>query len=335
MRTDTADKILGYIATNKQARAHDIGRIFTIGQTAVHRQLNKLVEQGKIQKVGKPPLVFYVPVPQPQKASIIKDGLVINANTVEYIDKNYLYISPQGEILYGMKGFETWAHSIKEGTRIMPLSEEYVQTHKKAESSRSPEGWIDATHKLSTTFSDNALTKLFYGDFYSIAKFGKTKLGNLVLYAKQSQNRQLIDLAVEQVKPIIERIIATYSIDTIAFAPPSVPRKLQFMQEFADKLAINLPRAQLVKSYKGDVIVPQKSLSGLQERVTNAHDTIFLKSPLSVGAKNILLIDDAVGSGATLNETAKKLLVGNPHIRSIIGFAIVGSIKGFEVIREI
>jgi predicted ArsR family transcriptional regulator len=60
MKTDTADRIVGYIAINKQARAHDLGRIFNIGQTAVHRQLNKLVAQGKVQKVGKPPLVFYV-----------------------------------------------------------------------------------------------------------------------------------------------------------------------------------------------------------------------------------------------------------------------------------
>ncbi len=155
------------------------------------------------------------------------------------------------------------------------------------------------------------------------------------MYSKQSQKRQLIDRAVEQVKPLIERIITIYAIDTIAFAPPSLPRKLQFMQEFADKLDINLPKIQLVKSYKGDIIVAQKSLSGLQERITNARDTIFLKTPLSVGTKNILLIDDAVGSGATLNETAKKLLVGNPQIESIIGFAIVGSTKGFEVIREI
>ena len=75
-------------------------------------------------------------------------------------------------------------------------------------------------------------------------------------------------------------------------------------------------------------------MSRLEERITNARDTIFLKSPLSVGAKNILLIDDAVGSGATLNEAAKKLLIGNPHTASIVGFAIVGSTKWFEVIRE-
>lgn len=334
MRTDTADKIVDYIATNKQARAHDIGRIFNIGQTAVHRQLNKLVGQKKIQKVGKPPLVFYVLTPQAQAVSLTGKASIISKSTAEYVNKNYLYISPQGEMLNGMDGFKAWVTSVKEDARIVPLSEEYVQTHSRAEASRSPEGWIDATHKLSATFSDNAITKLFYEDFYSISKFGKTKLGNLVLYSKQSQNRQLIDVAVEQVKPIIERILTIYNIDTIAFAPPSLPRRLQFMQEFADKLNINLPRAQFVKSYKGNIIVAQKSLSRLEERITNARDTIFLKSPLSVGAKNILLIDDAVGSGATLNEAAKKLLIGNPHTASIVGFAIVGSTKWFEVIRE-
>ncbi len=335
MKTNTSEKIIGYITTNKQARAHDIGRIFNIGQPAVHRQLKKLVEQGKLQKIGKPPLVFYLLKPNIQTATIIGSASILSASTVGYINKNYLYITPQGVMLYGMEGFTTWVKSIKEDMRIAPLSEEYMQIHSKAEASRSPEGWIDATQKLSSTFSDNAITKLFYGDFYSIPKFGKTRLGNMVLYSKQSQNRELIDKAVDEVKSIIERIISIYNIDTIAFAPPSLPRKLQFMQEFADKLNINLPKIQLVKSYKGDIIVAQKSLTGLEERIANARETIFLKSLLPLGTQNILLIDDAVGSGATLNETAKKLHPGNLTKKTIIGFAIVGSIKGFEVISEV
>jgi adenine/guanine phosphoribosyltransferase-like PRPP-binding protein len=336
MKTDTAERIIKYIAKNQQARAHDIGRVFGIGQTAVHRQLNKLVEQGRIQRVGKPPLVFYVLTP-PQTKSIIQTATVaiLSANTATYIDDTYLYISPQGDMLYGLDGFKTWAAAIKQNNRIVQLSEEYVKIHRSAEAIRSSEGWIDATHKVATTFSDNGITKLLYGDFYSIPQFGKTTLGNLVLYAKQSQNRQLIDTAVEQVKPIIERIIDTYMIDTVAFVPPSVPRKLQFMQEFADRLALDLPKVDLVKSYRGDVIVPQKSLSDLRERVTNAQETIYLKSPLSSGSKNVLLIDDAVGSGATLTEIAKKLLVGSSNVELIVGFAIVGSFNGFEVIREI
>jgi len=49
---------------------------------------------------------------------------------------------------------------------------------------------------------------------------------------------------------------------------------------------------------------------------------------------SVLLIDDAVGSGATLNETAKKLKLSG-MAKKVIGFAIVGSMKGFEVIREV
>jgi predicted amidophosphoribosyltransferase len=48
----------------------------------------------------------------------------------------------------------------------------------------------------------------------------------------------------------------------------------------------------------------------------------------------VLLIDDAIGSGATLNETAMKLKETG-MAKEVIGFAIVGSMKGFEVIREV
>ena len=61
MITDTSERILEYITTNRQARAHDLGRLFKISQVAVHKQLNKLLAQGVIQRVGKPPQVFYVP----------------------------------------------------------------------------------------------------------------------------------------------------------------------------------------------------------------------------------------------------------------------------------
>lgn len=50
---------------------------------------------------------------------------------------------------------------------------------------------------------------------------------------------------------------------------------------------------------------------------------------------NIVLIDDAVGSGATLNETAKKIRAQGLCRGKIIGLAITGSAKGFDVISEV
>ena len=49
---------------------------------------------------------------------------------------------------------------------------------------------------------------------------------------------------------------------------------------------------------------------------------------------HVLLIDDAVGSGATLNEIAKQMK--NKNIaKKITGLALVGSFKGFDIISEI
>ena len=51
--------------------------------------------------------------------------------------------------------------------------------------------------------------------------------------------------------------------------------------------------------------------------------------------KNVLLIDDAVGSGATMNETAMQLRKRGLVDSQIVGLAITGSFKGFDVISEI
>jgi predicted amidophosphoribosyltransferase len=50
---------------------------------------------------------------------------------------------------------------------------------------------------------------------------------------------------------------------------------------------------------------------------------------------NILLIDDAVGSGATLNETARQIKNRNLCTGHIVGLAITGSFRGFDVISEV
>ena len=48
----------------------------------------------------------------------------------------------------------------------------------------------------------------------------------------------------------------------------------------------------------------------------------------------MLLIDDALGSGATLNETAQKIK-SQRLAETVIGLAITGSFSGFEIISEV
>jgi predicted amidophosphoribosyltransferase len=79
--------------------------------------------------------------------------------------------------------------------------------------------------------------------------------------------------------------------------------------------------------------VPQKTLNKIEDRIINARETIVVEGNDSYN--NILLIDDAVGSGSTLNEIAKKIRQRGQCGGKIIGLTITGSFKGFEVISEV
>ena len=103
------------------------------------------------------------------------------------------------------------------------------------------------------------------------------------------------------------------------------------MREMEKKLGLNIPTVSIVK-VKTPIIVPQKTLSKLEDRVENARETIVAETAGRFG--RVLLIDDAVGSGSTLNETAAQLK-SNGIAKEVLGLAITGSFKGFDVISEV
>ncbi|EKE15796.1 MAG: hypothetical protein ACD_11C00105G0021 [uncultured bacterium] len=118
----------------------------------------------------------------------------------------------------------------------------------------------------------------------------------------------------------------------MGFIPPTVKREVQFMKELEKNLRLGVRKVSIVK-VKTQVSVPQKTLSKLEDRIENAKKTIIVDE---VGEfKNILLIDDAVGSGATLNETAGQIRNRGICKGKIVGLSITGSFKGFDVISEI
>lgn len=104
------------------------------------------------------------------------------------------------------------------------------------------------------------------------------------------------------------------------------------MRELEKNLHLKIRIVSVVK-IKTEVAVPQKTLNKLSDRVENARKTIIVNDKNEY--KNILLLDDAVGSGATLNETAAQIRVKVIAKGKIIGLAIIGSFKGFDVISEV
>jgi hypothetical protein len=310
----------------------------TLSPQAVHKQLKSLVANRRLQKIGKPPAVFYLlaeSTPQPASTSrqiIQPDAGHLAPTQRRLIDERYLYISPVGQLHYGMTGFELWCE--KTNQPIHKTAQEYLITLKKYDAART-HGLIDGRIKFQQTFTDSYLDEIFYIDFYSIERFGKTKLGQLLLHAKQSQSVPLMQQLVTTIRPYILDLIARYNIDAVGFIPPTVKRQTQLMTEVQRRLRLNLPRVAIVKA-QGDatrIPVAQKTLPKLADRIENARRTIVVTERQAY--KNILLIDDAVGSGATLHETAKKIKAQQLCIGTIIGLAITGSYKGFDVIAEV
>lgn len=325
MTTNTAQKIQEYIVIHKQVTSKQIAEYLGISRQALFKHLPKLLAEGKIGKIGRPPVVFY----------FIKDQLAAKITSYqgqpksETIEKNYLTITPTGEKLMGMKGFQYWC-----GKNKLPLTKtitEYEKTFKKY-SKYKKTGLIDGTYKLKNSFDKVYVDNIYYLDFYSIERFGKTKLGSMLLYAKQSQNKELIKEVCEEIKKEISIFLFKYNINAVSFVPPTVKREVQLMAEIEKNLNLHLPIINLQK-IKTDLIVPQKTLSKIEDRVENARQTIMVNDVRSYD--NILIIDDAVGSGATINETAKKFRERKIAKNKIYGLAITGSFKGFEIISEV
>lgn len=328
MTTDTGRKIINYIKAKEQTSVVDLINEFHFSRQAIQKQLKKLVAKGALKKIGAPPKVYY----------ILKNGTPLLEDTAEWLLNNswkeviqnrFLYITPSGEKVEGIEGFVRWCqkrHLPPEKTAI-----EYIRTLKKYDA-HSVQGLIDGLKKLHSSFKSVYLDKLFYLDFYSIERFGKTKLGQMLLYAKQSQNREFIQQLIAQVRPQVKTLITTEQIDAVGFIPPTVKRTTQFMHVLEEELNLSQKIVSLTK-VTNEIAVPQKTLTNIEDRIENAHNTILLTEQRVF--QNILLIDDAVGSGATLNEVAKKIRTQKLCTGKIIGLALTGSYKGFDIISEV
>lgn len=320
----SAQKITDYLQQKGQVSGADLADYLSISRQALYKHLTKLLHSGAIAKIGKPPRVFYY-----ISQTSVAPKIMLADDLKKFIEERYLIITPAGERKDGTGGFIYWCD--KNHLPVQKTAAEYRKTLRKYDANKKG-GLIDGLPKIAGTFSKVFLDKLFYLDFYSIERFGKTKLGQLLLYAKQSQNLLFMKEIIAIVKPSVSALIAKYRIDGVGFIPPTVKRERQLMRVLENGLNEDLRKVSIVK-IKTAVAVPQKTLNKLDDRIENAKNTLVVDEPGHF--KNILLVDDAVGSGATLNETAKKIKEKGICRGNIIGLALIGSFKGFDVISEV
>jgi hypothetical protein len=324
----TKDKIIKLFNENKELKIQEIELNLKISRQYIHRILAEMLEDNVIVKMGSAPKTIYRLV---EIKSVKSERNIITKEVLTFLDLNFIVITEIGELLMGLDAFEYWCKKRK--LPVTKTIEEYKKTFHKYEEYKNENGIVSGLHKLTSTkeLVQIYLNDVWYLDFYAIERFGKTKLGNLIHYAKQGQSVALMKLLLKEIKIPLQNIIHEYQIDAVAFVPHTVKRKVQLMDYLEKRLELQLPKLKIDK-LDGFVSVPQKSLQRIEERINNADYTFVTHS--SKKYKNLLLIDDAVGSGATLNQIAKKFK-DKKIAENIFGLAIVGSFKGFDVITEV
>lgn len=134
---------------------------------------------------------------------------------------------------------------------------EFIATKQKYNDYLDDHKLISGLEKIKNTkgYDEIFLDELLYLDFYAIERFGKTKLGTILHYAKQGQNKMLMKMLIEEIKSKISFIIEKYEIDSVAYVPPTIKRETQLMKVLANGLKIALPRVEIQK-ISGIIPVP-------------------------------------------------------------------------------
>lgn len=323
------NQVIDYIRVHYEASPNDLAANISASRQMLHRVLNKLVENQILEKIGRPPKVYYRIKHESERVETNKD--TISAEQINFLNTHFNLFTETGNELDGLVAFERWCNRQK-----LPLQKtinEYIATRKKYLSYFGDNHLIDGTEKLKNTkgLNKNCIDKMYYGDFYAIERFGKTKIGNLIHFAKQGQNKMLMEKIVAILKENIVRLIEHENIEAVGYIPPTIKRDVQLMSYLKKSFNFSLPDIS-IKKVSGVIPIPQKALAKLEDRVSNAKSSIVVDDKRTF--KKILLIDDAVGSGATINETACKMKF-KKTAEFVYGFAVVGSFKGFDVIQEV
>lgn len=320
--------IVKYLSKHSEGTISELSENLQVSRQLLHRAVKKMIEDKYLVKIGTPPKVFYKLF---KKTSQVTKDYLLDPGEISFLEEYFLLITETGERLKGIDAMQVWC--IRQKLPLEKTVKEFINTRKKYLQYFLPNGLIDGTDKIKNTkgFEKIAVDKILYCDFYAIERFGKTLLGTLLHFAKQGQNRKLMQEIIEIVKERINKLIKEKKIDAIGFIPPTIKRHLQFMQVLQKGLNLPLPHINLVK-VSGAIPVPQKALSKIEDRIINAQVSIIVKDTRKFN--KILLIDDAVGSGATINETAVKLKF-KQTAKTVTGLAITGSFKGFDVLQEV
>jgi phosphoribosylpyrophosphate synthetase len=323
--------ILSLFEQTKELSVKEVTDKLQVSKQMVHIVMNQLVADNIVEKLGRTPKTVYRFIKERNRLKEPPPDLYISQNDQNFLKQNFLVVTETGDLIEGIEAFDHWCKQRKIPTK-KSLSE-FIDTKNKYKQYYDKDGAVSGIDKLKNTkgYDKIWLDDIYYLDFYAIERFGKTRLGTLLHYAKQGQNKFLMSIMLQEIADRIKNFIKIHKADAVGFVPPTIRREVQLMKFLQNYLQIPLPVIQ-IKKLSGIIPVPQKSLSKLDERIKNAENSFAITDQREF--KHIILIDDAVGSGSTLNQIAAKIK-DKGLAKKVTGLAVVGSFKGFDVVTDV
>jgi len=357
--TDAQQRILALIEELGGASPKQISDTLMppVGLVMIQRHLKALLSKGCIQKIGAPPRTYYIVTPSGQETSGHSDlvaAIPVAASSRQTLD-SYFGFDADFKLYRGEEAFKLWFQQKQVPTLSKQRSSKisfaaqvesnfsillaaFLELRRTVDQSLDRDlGLIDATARYRSIHHSDVISRVYYQDFYSLPQFGKTLLGHIVQKAKVGEDTSLP--YIEEIASILAEslpsLLEKFGCEACAWVPHTIKRRHPLQDLLSKKISLKVKQVAITKVVVGDV-VPQKSLSELQQRLQNALLTNHIsESPSSMRQlKSVLLIDDAIGSNATIHAIGRKMKTINPEL-IIYAFAPVGSFKGFDVIRDV
>lgn len=333
MKNSTLKKALDAMQSQQLWWVSELATRMWVSRAVVHRYLKELVEQWLITRNENGAHTTYQLTNSPDREEKESTSYIFSYQETKILNEYFYKISPIGKPYEWKDWFivrceERWLNPEKK-------IHDFVAITNHIQSLKNECGLLDVTETFRNHIESWAIDTLYYADQYKRMDFGRGKLAEITFYAKSTQTLHLLKQSIELVKYQLECLIQSGEIDALAFTPHSTKRSIQLLEYLKKNISLfDLPLVSLSKYTPHGFAVAQKSLKTRKQRIQNARETILLEDNDISNYATVLLIDDFVGSWATLNETAKKLKKW--WAKKVIWFAFVWNLNlSYDVIREI
>lgn len=290
-----------------------------------HIALLQLIVEKSVLKIGKAPKTSYRLRDQEQYKPVLTIP-VLGDKENSFLDQHCLLVNEEGHLLRGVEAFVY--RCLEKDIPFEKALTEFTLTVNALHRYYGKKGRINATEKLLNTkaFGQIWVDDLFYLDFDEIKPFGRTPLATLVHYAKLGQSDFMMNILIEEIKDKVISFVKEKHADAIAYVPPTIGRGIQLMKFLKNNLNLSLP---LVEIKKVDTLIPlpQNSIVNMENKIKNADNTYVVSETRHF--KHLIIIDDFVDTGATLNQISGKIKLKG-IAAEITTLGIVGSFKGFD-----